>query len=203
MTGDVGVIEVFVVEHGRAKTERRHEPVDWREPILSIAQVGHHLEAACRLTKPDDEDALAAPIDQVERHHAGSLRLGRPERHTRPGRIAPRVCRSNDVQRLHGAIPVEYVPRAQREFVGKRPATLRCATPANSTSSMTPSSTVIRSVPVAASNAAVAWQPVPVVLYTALITALREAVRAYRAAAGRFNRHRTPDRICLAVLSCR
>src|SRR4029450_9368258 len=46
MAGDVRVVERLVIEHRRAETERRHEAVDRREPVLAVAEIRNQFEPA-------------------------------------------------------------------------------------------------------------------------------------------------------------
>src|SRR5215510_2173183 len=67
MAGDERVIEAIVIEYGGAESERRDEAVDRGEPILALAEVGNHLEAARGLAQADEQHAPAVTFDEVER----------------------------------------------------------------------------------------------------------------------------------------
>src|SRR5439155_24297666 len=52
MTEDVRVIELVMIEDRRTESERRHESVDRREPVLAIAEIRDEAEAAAGSRRP-------------------------------------------------------------------------------------------------------------------------------------------------------
>ena len=118
MTEDVRVIELVMIEDRRTESERRHESVDRREPVLAIAEIRDEAEAARRLAEADEQHATPIAIDEIKSAAASAeiadiakIDASRPDG-------AARLPQQH-LERLHRSLPVEHVAPAQRELVGE------------------------------------------------------------------------------------
>src|SRR5947207_487632 len=117
MAGNEGVVEPVVIEDRDPHAERRDEPVDRREPVLTFTEVREDLEAPRRRLQSDHEHPLSVAIDEIERAAAVAdvpvLELLRIRASGGAHRSARRL--EQHLERLAGTLAVEDVARAQGE----------------------------------------------------------------------------------------